>query len=166
VTRVYVALGSNIEPEWRLLQAAALLKQHFPGTHFSSCYQNGAVGFVGDDFINAAAGFDTTLSLGALAASLHQIEEQCGRKRDDAKWAPRAMDIDILLYGERIDHRPAVRVPRADLLRRAYMLGPMAELAPALEHPETRRTLLVLWHELQAQTPPLTRLALDLNQIR
>jgi 2-amino-4-hydroxy-6-hydroxymethyldihydropteridine diphosphokinase len=163
VIRTYVALGGNIEPERRLLQAATLLKQHFPGVVFSSCYQNQAVGFDGADFINAAAGFDTTLSLKALAESLHHIEEQCGRQRDDAKWAPRAMDLDILLYGQLIDHGPAVRVPRADLLRRAYMLGPMAELAPTLLHPEARRTLKDLWQELRPRTPALKQLALELN---
>ena len=163
MTRVYVALGSNIEPRKRLTQAARLLTAEFPGIRFSSCFQNVAVGFDGADFINAAAGFDTKLTLAALVVLLHHIEEQCGRKRDDAKWAPRAMDLDILLYGEMISDSAVARVPRADLLRRAYMLGPMAELAPQLLHPEAHRTLADLWSELAPRTPPLSRVTIDLN---
>jgi 2-amino-4-hydroxy-6-hydroxymethyldihydropteridine diphosphokinase len=152
-----------MEPRKRLLQAARLLKTQFAGIRFSACYQNVSVGFDGADFINAAAGFDSDLTLAALLDVLHRIEEQCGRKRDDAKWAPRAMDIDILLYGDLIIDAPIARVPRADLLRRAYMLGPMVELAPKLLHPETRRTLAELWDELAPRTPPLSRVNMDLN---
>jgi 2-amino-4-hydroxy-6-hydroxymethyldihydropteridine diphosphokinase len=156
-------LGSNIEPRKRLTQAARLLTAEFPGIRFSACFQNVAVGFDGADFINAAAGFDSELTLPALVAVLHHIEEQCGRKRDDAKWAPRAMDLDILLYGELISDSAVARVPRADLLRRAYMLGPMAELVPQLRHPEARRTLAELWSELAPRTPPLSRVTINLN---
>jgi 2-amino-4-hydroxy-6-hydroxymethyldihydropteridine diphosphokinase len=163
VTRVYVALGSNIEPRRRLAQAAQLLITEFPGMRFSACYQNVAVGFDGADFINAAAGFDTELTLPALVTVLHHIEGQCGRQRDDAKFAPRAMDLDVLLYGEMIVDSAVARVPRADLLRRGYMLGPMAELAPQLLHPEAQRTLADLWSELSPRTPPLSRVTIDLN---
>jgi 2-amino-4-hydroxy-6-hydroxymethyldihydropteridine diphosphokinase len=157
-------LGSNIEPRKRLTQAARLLTAEFTGIRFSACFQNVAVGFDGADFINAAAGFDTKLTLPALVVVLHHIEEQCGRQRDDAKWAPRAMDLDILLYGELISDSAVARVPRADLLRRAYMLGPMTELAPTLMHPEARRTLAELWSELAPRTPPLSRVTIDLNK--
>ncbi len=165
MTRVYVALGSNTEPRKRLMQAATLLVAEFPGIRFSSCYQNVAIGFDGADFINAAAGFDSNLTLPALVTVLHHIEEQCGRKRDDAKWAPREMDLDVLLYGEMIMDSVVARVPRADLLRRGYMLGPMAELAPQLLHPEEQRTLADLWSELVPRTPPLSRVPIDLNAI-
>ncbi len=163
MTRVYIALGSNVEPRARLSQAARLLRAQFPGIRFSACHQNVAIGFAGADFINAAAGFDTTLTLPQLVAVLHRIEEQCGRSRADAKWAPRAMDLDVLLYGDLVSDTPPARVPRADLLRRAYMLGPISELAPGLSHPVVRRTLAELWAGLAPHTPPLTLVALDLN---
>ena len=163
MTRVYIALGSNIEPRARLSQAARLLQARFPGIRFSDCYQNVSIGFDGADFINAAAGFDADLTLPQLVDVLHAMEEQCGRKRDDAKWAPRAMDLDVLLYGNLVSDTPAAPVPRADLLRRAFMLGPMADIAPGLLHPEARRTLAELWAELAPRTPPLSRVALDLN---
>ena len=102
----------------------------FPGARFSHWYRNTAVGFSGDDFINLVAGFDTQLALQDVLPRLHAIEEHCGRPRGAPRWAPRSMDLDVLLYGD-LDCRGArVRVPRPDLLRRAYMLGPLAELAP------------------------------------
>jgi 2-amino-4-hydroxy-6-hydroxymethyldihydropteridine diphosphokinase len=162
---VFVALGGNIEPLVRLVQAAQRLKQAFPDIRFSSCYQNVAVGFVGDDFINAAARFTSMLSPAALSERLHAIEEQCGRRRDDAKWAPRAMDLDLLLIGDQIANEPGLRLPRADLTRRAYMLGPVAELAPDRHHPLMARSMIELWRELKPKTPPLRRIALDLNAV-
>jgi len=165
VAEVFVALGGNVEPERRLPQAAQLLRARFPQVRFSGCYRNPAVGFAGEDFINAAARFDVEMEVAPLLATLHRIEEQCGRHRDDPKWAPRAMDIDVLLIDDRVGEWPGLQLPRPDLLRRAYMLGPAAELAPARRHPTDGRTLAELWRELQPQAPPLTRLALDLNRL-
>jgi 2-amino-4-hydroxy-6-hydroxymethyldihydropteridine diphosphokinase len=163
LTEVMVALGSNIAPAQRLQQAARLLRAEFAGVRFSSCYQNPAAGFSGDDFVNAAAAFDTTLPAEQVRMKLQAIEAACGRQRDDPKWAPRAMDLDILLYGDTISATPGLQLPRADLLRRAYMLGPAAELRPERVHPTAQRTLMALWWELANECPTLTRLALDLN---
>jgi 2-amino-4-hydroxy-6-hydroxymethyldihydropteridine diphosphokinase len=163
VSDVLVALGSNIAPAQRMLQAARLLKRAFDGVRFSACYQNPAAGFAGEDFINAAATFNTALPVEHVRATLQGIEEACGRHRDDAKWAPRAMDLDILLFGDAISAAPGLQLPRNDLLRRAYMLGPAAELEPQRVHPTAQRTLAALWQELGPDCPPLRRLALDLN---
>lgn len=160
----YVALGSNVDAIEHVRQAAALLRGLHTDARFSACYRNVAVGFHGADFINAVAVFATAQTLPALVAELHTVEERCGRRRDDPKWAPRAMDLDVLLLGDRIEHGPGYHLPRADLLRRAYMLGPAAELAPQLIHPQARRPLRDLWRELQPRTPPLKRLDLDLNR--
>jgi 2-amino-4-hydroxy-6-hydroxymethyldihydropteridine diphosphokinase len=163
VSNVLLALGSNIEPARHLLQAARLLKAEFSGTQFSPAYQNPAAGFVGDDFINAAAAFNSALAVAEVRARLQSIEETCGRRRDDPKWAPRAMDIDILLFGDAISDQPGLQLPRGDLLRRAYMLGPAADLQPERLHPTVPRTLGSLWRELAPRCPPLSRLQLDLN---
>ncbi len=160
--QAYAALGSNIDPQRRMLQASALLRQYFPGIVFSPCFGNPAVGFDGADFINAVGGFETHLTVPELQAALHAVEEQCGRHRSDAKWAPRSMDIDLLLHGDQVCDAP-LPLPRPDLLRRGYMLGPLAALAPQLPHPRTGRSMAALWSELRPQVPALRRLALDLN---
>ena len=115
------------------------------------------------DFYNAAAGFHTTLEVDALLVQLQEIEALCGRDRTEAKWAPRAMDLDLLLYGERLARTARYELPRPDLLRRTYMLGPLAELAPQLRHPLTARTMADHWQELSLQPYAHERLALDLN---
>ena len=163
MAEVLVALGSNVTAERRLAQAAALMKQAWPGIRFSACYRNPAIGFAGDDFINAAAVFQAAADIPALLAALHAIEAQCGRQRDDPKWAPRTMDLDVLLIDDLVGEWPGLKLPRADLLRRSYMLAPAAELLPDRRHPLDGRSLTELWRVL-APPPVLTRIALDLNQ--
>jgi 2-amino-4-hydroxy-6-hydroxymethyldihydropteridine diphosphokinase len=165
MSAVYVAIGGNIDPAARLARAARELRRRFPGAHFSSVYRNPAYGFEGADFYNAVAGFDTTLEVETLLDALHEIETLCGRARDDAKWAPRAMDIDLLLYGERIARAAHYQLPRPDLLRRSYMLAPLAELAPDLRHPLTGRRMADHWQELASLPHVHERVALDLNNL-
>jgi 2-amino-4-hydroxy-6-hydroxymethyldihydropteridine diphosphokinase len=158
VPEVYIAAGSNVEPERHLAQALEELGQTFPGLATSSWYRNRAAGFAGDDFINLVCGFATDLPLPALLAELRRIEALCGRPRDAPRWAPRSMDLDVLLYGALVSATPEVTVPRPDLLVRAYMLGPLAELAPGLVHPTARLTIGELWQRFDREAHPLTRL--------
>lgn len=164
MTRVYVAIGGNVEPERWFPLAARELRRRFPGAHFSSCYRNPAFGFVGADFHNAVAGFDTEATVEQVLAHCHDIEALCGRQRDDPKWAPRVMDIDLLLYGERVADTAAYRLPRPDLLRRCYMLRPLAEIAGGLYHPLSGREIADHWRELAREPHSLEPLPLDLNE--
>ena len=155
---VYVAAGSNIEPERHMQQAVAELVRAFPGVRFSSWYRNRAVGFDGEDFINLAAGFSTALPVHAVLERLHAIEGRCGRGRDAPRWAPRSMDLDVLLYGELVCEEPGLKLPRPDLVKRAYMLGPLAEIAPQLRHPTAGLTIGELWRRFDQGEHPLERL--------
>ena len=152
---VYVAAGSNIAPERNLARAVAELAREFPGARFSPWYRNRAVGFAGDDFINLVAGFDTVLPLREVLAQLHAIEVQCGRPREAPRWAPRSMDLDVLLYGDLVCDEPGLRLPRPDLLKRAYMLGPLAALAPQVLHPTEHLTIGELWGRFDRAAHPL-----------
>jgi 2-amino-4-hydroxy-6-hydroxymethyldihydropteridine diphosphokinase len=158
---VYVAAGSNVEPERNLYKAQEQLERDFPQVRFSSWYRNRAVGFEGNDFINFVAGFPTQLQVHAVIERLHAIESLCGRPRDAPRWAPRTMDLDVLLYGDLVCEEPKLHLPRPDLLKRAYMLGPLAELAPEVVHPTEGLTIGQLWqrfdqaaHALQRVVPP------------
>lgn len=157
---VYVAAGGNVEPRARLAQAVALLREAWPTLRVSSAYQNAAVGFEGEDFINLVAAFSTDESLAKVLERLHAIEAECGRARDAPKWAPRAMDLDVLLYGDEVGTFPGAILPRPDLLKRAYMLGPLAELAPALVHPTRGITIAELWRDFDHAAHAMTRVEL------
>lgn len=155
--QVFVAAGSNIAPEQNLALAVRELARVFPGSRFSPWYRNPAAGFAGEDFINLVAGFDTPLSPTAVLGHLHAIEAQCGRPRDAPRWAPRTMDLDVLLYDALVLEGPPLTLPRPDLLKRAYMLGPMADLAPEFVHPTAGKSIGELWREFDQATHRLTR---------
>jgi 2-amino-4-hydroxy-6-hydroxymethyldihydropteridine diphosphokinase len=142
---VYVAAGSNVRPREHLRRAIGLMRKAWPDLRVSGAYRNKAVGFEGADFINLVAGFVTDQSLAEVLAELHRIEEACGRPRNAPKWAPRSMDLDVLLYGDTVGEFPGAVLPRGDLLRRPYMLGPAAEIAPSFVHPTEGVSLGELW---------------------
>jgi len=157
VPAVYVAIGSNVAPERNLARAVAELARAFPGARFSSWYRNRAVGFEGEDFINLVAAFDTGRPVHEVLETLHAIEALCGRTRAAPRWAPRAMDLDVLLYGSLVCDEPGLKLPRPDLLKRAYMLGPLAELAPEVVHPTAHLTIGELWRGFDQNAHPLLR---------
>ena len=162
MTDVYVAAGSNVEPIANLRRALDALDRAFAPLRVSRAYRNAAVGFEGDDFVNLVLGFRTDLSVCAVLERLHEAEAACGRERAAPKWAPRSMDLDILLYGTVACDEPGLTLPRPDLLRRPYMLGPLAELAPDLVHPTARVPLRDLWSDMQRrENHPMTPVELD-----
>lgn len=160
---VYVAAGSNVEAERHLAFAVRELEREFGPLVVSRAYRNTAVGFDGPDFINLVAGFHTALALEQVIARLQDIERRCGRPADAPKWAPRTMDLDIVLYGNQVLDAPGRKLPRPDLLRRAYMLGPLAEIAPQLVHPTARKTIGELWAAFERSAHPLQEVPLDLS---
>jgi 2-amino-4-hydroxy-6-hydroxymethyldihydropteridine diphosphokinase len=160
---VYVAGGSNIDAQRHLAFAVRELEREFGVLDVSRAYRNKAVGFEGPDFINLVAGFRTKLDLDQVIERLQSIERRCGRPADAPKWAPRTMDLDILLYGDHVMDEPGRKLPRPDLLRRAYMLGPLAEIAPQFVHPTAGKTIGELWATFDRGAHPLQEVALDLG---
>ncbi len=161
---VYVAAGSNVEPEYHLALATELLRREFPDVRVSPWYRNRAVGFEGADFINLVVGFTTALPINDLLSRLHAIEIACGRPREAPRWAPRSMDLDVLLYGDLVLDEPRVKLPRPDLLKRAFMLGPLAALAPDLVHPTQKVTIGELWQRFDRAAHTLSEIEPSTNQ--
>jgi 2-amino-4-hydroxy-6-hydroxymethyldihydropteridine diphosphokinase len=145
--RVFVAAGSNVEPEKNLAAACAQIAHTWPDTVFSRAYRNAAVGFEGPDFINLVVGFSAAQPLHSVIEKLRGIETNCGRPRYAPKWASRTMDLDVLLFGDLVEKTADYTLPRPDLLKRPYMLGPLAEIAPDVVHPVAGRTIEALWNE-------------------
>lgn len=158
MAHVYVAIGSNVNPEENIRKAASELRRLFPDVRFSSWYRNQAVGFEGDDFINGVVGFTTDLPLRSVIEQLHAVEALCGRPRNAPRWAPRAMDLDVLLYDNVVCAESGMTLPRPDLLKRPYMLGPLAELAPEVAHPTAGLTIGELWQRFDRDSHAMIRL--------
>jgi 2-amino-4-hydroxy-6-hydroxymethyldihydropteridine diphosphokinase len=163
MTQVFVAAGSNIEPLKNLRLALAELERAFEPLRVSPAYRNQAVGFEGDDFVNLVVGFTTADDVYRVRERLQQIEARCGRPRDAAKWAPRTMDLDILLFGDEVRDEPGLVLPRPDLVRRAYMLKPIADIAPDFEHPTQHRTMRELWEAFEGKDHRMTPVDLSVT---
>ena len=156
--RVFVAAGSNVDAERNLAKASAELVREFPDIEFSPWYQNQAVGFEGADFINFVVGFNTDLPVRTVVEKLRAIEALCGRPPGAPKWAPRSMDLDILLYGDLVHEEPGLKLPRPDLIKRPFMLGPTADLVPDLKHPTENATIGELWQRFDRAAHPMNRI--------
>jgi len=159
--QVFIAAGSNVAPCEHMWLATRELQRAFPQIRFSPWYQNQAAGFEGSDFINLVAAFTTELAVDELLVVLRGIEALCGRPCGAPRWAPRSMDLDVLLYGDLVCRRPDLTLPRPDLLLRAYMLGPLADLAPDLVHPTAGVTIGELWRRFDQTAHPLVRVFHD-----
>lgn len=157
MTRVYLSLGSNVEPRRHLDAALAELREAFGELVVSPSYRTRAVGFEGPDFLNLAVGLDTDLEPGALNDWLHALEARHGRRRDGPRFSSRTLDVDIVLYGDRVlrgEHN--LEVPRPDLLEHAFVLKPVSDIAPDVVHPLNGKRLSELWDEYPA-APALIR---------
>jgi len=128
----YVALGANLgDARTTVVNAIAALNQ-LPGTRVlraSSLYQTAPFEASGPDFFNAVVALHTTLSAADLLAQLQQLENAHGRLRPYIN-APRTLDLDIVLYGDEVVMRPDLQIPHPRMLQRAFVLVPLAEIAP------------------------------------
>lgn len=143
--RAYVSIGSNVERDLHVPQVLQELAASFDGLAVSSVYETAAVGFAGDPFYNLVVSFDTELEVDAVAARLTELERGHGRCRESKKFASRTMDLDLILYGDlvRTDHKPYL--PRDEIIRYAFMLEPLAEIAPDLRDPLSGESYAELW---------------------
>ena len=146
-TEAFVGLGANIgEPETQVLRAIEALAK-VPGTRVvaaSSLYRSAPVGVGAQpDFVNAVARIETSLSARALLAELLAAEARSGRTRA-FPGAPRTLDLDLLLYGDLVIAEPGLVVPHPRMHERAFVLAPLAEIAPEVAIPGKGRALTLL----------------------
>ncbi len=158
---VFVAAGSNIRPRANLRRGVAELSSAWPGLRVSRAWLNAAVGFAGDDFINLVVAFETEEPLAEVLARLKAVEVACGRAPGAPKWAARTLDLDLLLYGDLVGQFHGARLPHVDLTERAYVLGPLAELAPDRKHPMLGETLGELWQRFDREAHAMREVTLD-----
>ncbi|WP_252272833.1 2-amino-4-hydroxy-6-hydroxymethyldihydropteridine diphosphokinase [Pseudomonas subflava] len=147
--RVYIGLGSNLAEPRQQLEAALAALAELPDSRLaatSSFYASDPLGPPDQPrYVNAVAALDTGLEPLQLLDALQRIEQEQGRVRKAERWGPRTLDLDILLFGERLLAEERLSVPHYHLHARAFVLYPLAEIAPAdLELPDGRslQTLL------------------------
>ncbi|WP_407353064.1 2-amino-4-hydroxy-6-hydroxymethyldihydropteridine diphosphokinase [Luteimonas sp. R10] len=158
--RACLSLGGNLEPERHLAAAIGALRARFPGAVVSRVYRTRAVGFDGADFLNAAAVIDSDLDAYALDAWLHALEDAHGRDRSGPRFGDRTLDLDLVLYDDLVLEGPdPLRLPRPEL-RHAFVLRPLAEIAPEVVEPASGRTLAELWAESPERDTPMAPVAL------
>ena len=140
--RVYIGLGSNLAEPQSQLRSALLALQALPDSRFIGCsslYASDPLGPADQPrYVNAVAALDTRLEPHALLDQLQRIELEQGRQRKAERWGPRTLDLDILLFGERMLHDERLTVPHYHMHARAFVLYPLAELAPGLQLPDGR----------------------------
>lgn len=160
MTAVYLGLGSNQEREHNLARAVRLLQARFGALVCSPVYESEPLSGVGQPYFNLCASLETTLPVTELKAVLREIEQTCGRVRDDSGGCC-ALDVDILLVDDRHGGGDGVTLPHPDVLRRAFVLQPLCDLVPDLVHPLQQKTLRQLWQSFP-DACSLRRVSLDL----
>jgi len=157
VITVYLGLGSNIERERYLVAGLDALQSMFGELALSSVYDSPAIGFDGRPFLNMVAGVATDLPLAELAARLRHIETEHGRSLHATRFSARQLDIDILTFGDCVGDFGGVTLPRGEILENAFVLCPLAELAPQARHPLDGRSYAQLWGAFDLGGQTLTR---------
>ncbi|GAB2651053.1 2-amino-4-hydroxy-6-hydroxymethyldihydropteridine diphosphokinase [Arenimonas aestuarii] len=162
MSTAWLSLGSNLAPADNLARAARALRDEFGDVLFSPVYRTPAVGFDGPDFLNAAAVVSTGLSPFELNHWLHALEETFGRDRSGPRFSNRPLDIDIVFYDDLVLEGPGnLKLPRPEL-QHAFVLKPLADIAPRHVVPGDGRTLAELWaaHPENASPPSVDPLDL------
>ena len=144
---MYVSIGSNIDKQKNIAACLQELALHFSDVVLSPIYESESVGFDGDNFYNLVVGIETDLSVGELSQYLKALEDQNGRRRDYSRFSARTLDIDILTYDDAVGTFGGVLLPRQEILENAFVLWPLAELAPYDLHPLEKLSYDVLWQD-------------------
>lgn len=147
LTQVYLGLGSNIEREPHLRAGLDALASFLTDVRCSAVFESQPVGIKSGPFFNLVVSAYTDLPLMELDRRLKFIEADNGRYAPDRKGLP--LDIDVLLYGDLVGNFDGLILPRAEILKNAFVLWPLSLMAPDRVHPEVDKTIAELWRDAQ-----------------
>ena len=152
-----------MDRERNVRSAVSALSGRYGPLMLSPVYESAAFGFDGDPFYNLVCGFTTGDAVAVLVRELHAIEYRHGRLPGGKRFSSRALDLDILLYGDLVRH-DEFDIPRSDIIEHSFVLRPLCDLAPTMRHPELDQTFGQLWSELSARHA-LRQVELDLQHV-
>lgn len=155
---VYVSVGSNIDREYNLRSGVKALTAAFGELTLSSVYDSQAVGFEGHAFYNLVAAFETDDDVYAVNKLFAQIERDHKRTRKHRGMVPRTLDLDLLLFDDLILNEDGLKLPRDEITRYAFVLGPLAEIAGDRRHPFNGKRISILWDNFDASRQPMQQL--------
>ncbi len=148
---VYASIGSNIERKRNVQASIDALRERYGQVDLSSIYETEAVGFGGDPFYNLIARFETDEAPERVNRFFKDVEAEHGRVRGGEKFASRTLDIDLVLYGDAVIDTDDLQLPRDEIEKYAFVLEPLAEIAPDERYPLSRETYAQMWKRLQEE---------------
>lgn len=141
----FISIGSNIDKEHHIPACIHELTQSFGPLLLSSLYETDAVGFEGDCFHNMVVGFDSSIPIHLIPNLLKEIENRHARIRTSERFSSRTLDLDLLLYDSLVVETPSLKIPREEIEKCAFVLEPLAEIAPTYIHPTLKISIRELW---------------------
>ncbi|MFT5082888.1 MAG: 2-amino-4-hydroxy-6-hydroxymethyldihydropteridine diphosphokinase [Lentisphaeria bacterium] len=147
---ILLGVGSNIDRKRNILHGIEALTSLLDDLQCSPVYETSAVGFSGESFFNLVVAAKTSLPLEALSAALKEIEYSFGREPQLQKYTSRTLDIDILTYDELVGCFNYIDLPRDEITKHAFVLRPLADIAPHRAHPVLKKTYFQLWSQFKA----------------
>lgn len=159
MAQIYISLGSNIDREHHtkqgLISIASKFELAFEQLALSSLFECEAVGFDGPIFYNMVIGIKCNHSVEEVASILREIEFSHGRDHNAKKFSPRTLDLDLLLYDNLIIDQPA-QLPRDEITKNAFVLWPLSQIAPTLNHPILKQSYQELWQAYNKSSQQLS----------
>jgi len=163
VATVFISLGSNIDRQANTREGIRALRAEYGDLRLSSVYESEAVGFEGDSFYNMVIVLSTDDDVHVVASTLRKIEDEHGRDRNNPKFSSRTLDLDLLLYDDSIVDEQALQIPRDEILKRAFVLWPLAEVAPDIKHPVEKKSYASLWMAFDKSKEKLRPILFDFD---
>ena len=148
----FISIGSNINREHNISSALEVLQGQFGQLTYSSVYESAAAGFSGDAFLNLVISFYSEHDPVLIALQLKGIEADHQRIRTKEKFSSRTLDLDLLLYDQQVINTETLTIPHKDILDYAFVLEPLAEIAPERHHPVKDVCYQKLWQEFDKST--------------
>jgi 2-amino-4-hydroxy-6-hydroxymethyldihydropteridine diphosphokinase len=148
----FISIGSNINREHNINSALSALQRKFGSLTYSSIYESASVGFSGEAFLNLVISFYSDHDPVHIALQLKSIEADHDRVRTQEKFSSRTLDLDLLLYDQQVIATETLTIPHNDILDYAFVLEPLAEIAPERHHPVKDVCYQKLWQEFDKST--------------